>query len=159
MGEQKRKQLTFDIDSVVAKQILGESRYTNVWKDIRKFMEKNGWEHIEGSAYMSKNPVSTVKIISTIKGLKRQYPYLDKCVKAMHQTDISKVHSLQDYFEYDGTPGKYAQMYKQKENNHKKAPPQKTSLISKLERNKEVIKQQERQGDIGSRKKTYGKEM
>lgn len=139
MGEQKHKQLTFDIDSVVTKQILGENRYTNVWKDIRKFMEKNGWKHIEGSAYMSKDPVSTVKVISTIQELKRQYPYLDKCVKEMHLTNISKVHSLDKYFDYDGTPGKYAQMYEQKENNHKKAPTQKPSVLGKLAENKTKI--------------------
>ena len=132
----KRKQITFDIDTNVAKEILGEKKYTNVYAHIRRFMTKNKWEHIEGSVYMSNKPMDNSDILFLIKDMKKQYPYLDKCIKEMHQSDISKVHSLQDYFEYDGTPGKYAQLYEQKDNSNQKAKP---SVIGKLAENKAIV--------------------
>lgn len=155
----KRKQIAFDIDTNVAKEILGEKKYTDIYAHIRRFMEKKDWQHIEGSVYMSSKPMDNADIFFLIKDMKKQYPYLDKCVKEMHQTDISKVHSLDKYFKYDGTPGKYAQIYEQKESNHKKSPPEKQSVIKKLEKSKESIKKQERQPDVKDRKKAYNREM
>ncbi len=149
----RRKQLTFDIDTNVARKILGEQNYTNIYANIRKFMEREGWKHIEGSVYMSNRPVDNGDVTYLIQDMKKQYPYLDKCVKEMHQTDISKIHSLNYYFEYDGTPGRYEQ--KQRDYGHKKAPPSRKSVINKLEKNKETIKQQERQEGMEKRKKTY----
>lgn len=49
----KRKQLTFDLDTKVAKKIFGDKNYTTAYAHIRKFMENEGWKHIEGSVYMS----------------------------------------------------------------------------------------------------------
>lgn len=139
----KRKQLTFDIDTNVAKKILGEQNYTNIYANIRRFMEKEGWKHIEGSVYMSNKPLDNGDVIYLIQDMKKQYPYLDKCIREMHQTDISKIHSLNYYLEYDGTPGRYEQNQEQKERGHSKAPPSKPSVINKIEKNKEIIKQQE----------------
>lgn len=144
----RRKQLTFDIDTNVAKKILGEQSYTNIYGNIRRFMEKEGWKHVEGSVYMSMQPMDNMAVAYLIKNLNEQFPYLDKCIREMHQTDISKVHSLNQYFSYDGTPGRYEQKTEQKENGHTKSPPPKASVLNKLTQNKEIVKQQEKHGDI-----------
>lgn len=115
MEEIKQKQITFDIDTNVAKKILGEKKYTNIYASIKKFMKDNGWVHIEGSVYMSRKPMSNMSVSHTIAKLKVQYPYLVKCIKRMHQSDISNVHSLVHHFEYDGAPGKFAQKKKTKD--------------------------------------------
>lgn len=81
-------------------------------------MKDNGWVHIEGSVYVSKKPMSNLGVSLTIAKLKVQYPYLIKCIKSMHQSDISNIHSLVHHFDYDGTPGKYAL---KKEKSQKKA--------------------------------------
>ena len=36
---EKRKQLTFDIDTNVAKEILGEKSYTTAYANIKSFMK------------------------------------------------------------------------------------------------------------------------
>ena len=38
-----KKQISFDLDTKVAKAILGKSNYIKAYLDIRKFMEKEGW--------------------------------------------------------------------------------------------------------------------
>ena len=49
----KRKQITFDIDTNICKQIFGNDKFRRPYKDIRKFFEENDWIHIEGSMYIS----------------------------------------------------------------------------------------------------------
>lgn len=154
----KRKQLTFDIDKNVAKQILGEHNYTHVYSDIRSFMEKEKWKHIEGSVYVSNVPIDNTDMFWMIQSMKEKYPYLTKCVREMHQADISKVHSLNHYFEYDGTPGRYEQKQERKEKGHRKSPPQKESVRNKLKQNQELIEQQKKHGEIEKNQKPRGQE-
>lgn len=40
--KEKRKQLAFDIDTNVAKEILGEKNYTTIYANIKSFM-KSGY--------------------------------------------------------------------------------------------------------------------
>lgn len=106
---QRRKQLTFDIDTKVAKEILGKSNYTTAYSNIKSYMKSRRWIHIEGSVYMSQKPMSNTMVALFISDLKKQYPYLSKCIRNIHQSDISNIHSLDHLFEYDGTPGKFVQ--------------------------------------------------
>ena len=46
----------------------------------------------------------TAKILDSMI---KEYPYLTKCIRDMHQTDISEIHSLAYCFDYDGTPGRF----------------------------------------------------
>lgn len=116
----KLKQISFDIDTNVVKEILGEKKYTNIYDNVRKFMKSKGWEHIEDSVYMSKYPQTNSDIAFLIDELKMKYPYITKCVKRMHQADVSNVHEINFYFEYDGTPGKFAQKEQRQERDSNK---------------------------------------
>lgn len=102
----RKKQIVFDIDTKIAEEIIG-SNYRNIYKHIEKFMHKNGFNHIQGTVYESKNSKSNIDIINLIIELKTLYPSLNKCIRDIRQTDISKTHSLNSYFDYDGTCGKY----------------------------------------------------
>lgn len=119
----KRKQITFDIDTNVAKKILGKN-YTNLYKNIKNFLENKGWKHIEGSVYMSNKALSSTNVSYLIDELLKKYPYLSKCVRDMHQSDISNIHGLHHQFDYDGTPGEYVKKKhkakKQRTAKHKK---------------------------------------
>lgn len=146
----KRKQISFDIDTKVAKRIHGEQGYARIYADIRRFMKKEEWKHIEGSVYMSAHPMSNADVAYMIKELKKQYPYLEKCVREIHQTDVSNIHSLNQYFTYDGTPGKYEQ-HENEVAGHKKEPPDRPTVHSQLEKNKELIKEREHNKNPGDR--------
>ena len=47
-GSLQRRQISFDIDTKVAEQILGPS-YRNIYRQIHDFMLKEGWVHLQGS--------------------------------------------------------------------------------------------------------------
>ena len=114
INKDTRKQISFDLDTGILKEIHGEKNYTKAYSDIRSFMESNDFEHIEGSVYASKNTMNNQKVMDLIEDLKEKHEYLDKCVKGMHQTDIGDTHSLTWQFNYDGTPGKFAQKSQEK---------------------------------------------
>lgn len=150
----KRKQISFDIDTNVAKEIFGEQSYTKIYADIRRFMKEEGWKHIEGSVYMSGYPMINGDILYMIEEMKVKYPYLEKCVREIHQADVSNVHSLNQYFSYDGTPGQYEQQ-ENKVDGHKREPPGRPSVRSRLEENKERVKEYEQSKDLGDRTKSH----
>lgn len=148
-----KKQISFDIDTNVAKKILGESNYTQIYADIRKVMRVNGWEHIEGSVYMSKDKAKNTDVLFLINKLKKEFPYVIKCIREMHQADIGNVHSLNAQFEYDGTPGKFA---KEQQQSVKKS----SSVLQKLAQKKEVVAQREsrQQPRRQQKQNIYGKD-
>jgi len=148
----RKKQISFDLDTDVCKKILGDDRYTRAYKDIRSFFEKNGYSHIEGSVYMSNHSMNNVRVFRLLKDLLTEHPYLSKCIREIHQTDVSNVHSLNQYFTYDGTPGQYEQ---QKTDGHKREPPEKPSVRDKLEKNKALVKAKEQNEELGGRVNSY----
>ena len=119
-------------------------------------MRNEGWKHIEGSVYMSQKPLSNTKVLYLIDRLKKQYPYLTKCIRNMHQADISKTHSLEHYFEYDGTPGKFAQKEKveQKQNKGKRQ-----SVAKLLAEKKAIVENQKKQVSKNPKSKSHNQEL
>ena len=145
----RKKQITFDIDTNVCKQIFGEDKFRQPYKDIRRFLSANGFMHIEGSAYMSSHAMSNMEIAQLIDDMVEKHPYLTKCIREMHQADIGRSHSLKAQFEYDGTPGRFAQNDKQQAHSEKK----RSSVLVKLEEKKQVLaKREANQGDEPQRK-------
>lgn len=100
-----KKQIAFDIDTKVAKQILG-TNYTKIYDDIKRFSKKQ-FDHIQGSVYVSKKAMSMPSITIFVDDLVKEYPYIEKCVRDMTVTSVSKNTSLNYHFSYDGTAGQY----------------------------------------------------
>ena len=106
------KLITFDIDTIVAKEIAGK-RYTQMYQNIRSHMEKFGFYHRQGSVYVSKKPLMHSDIIMLVYSLNKTYPYISKCIRDMTVTNISKVvFSLNEQLTYTGRADEYADFYK-----------------------------------------------
>lgn len=151
----KRKQVIFDIDTKIAKMIFGEQKFRQPYADIRTFFKKNDFSHIEGSAYMSNNAISNLALSDLIDRLLEEYPYLTKCIKRIHQADISNIHSLESHCQYDGTPGKFSQ----EEASHENSTMKHTSLSERIAHKQKLIKQREKQRKPLNRKKTNERDL
>ncbi len=110
-----RKSITFDLDTNVTGQILGD--YHKAYSDIQRFMEKKGFLHPEYSVDESPVPMTYTQIRATIDDLLQEHPYLEKCVRDMRTTSIQTVHTLNHMFSYDGTPGEWVQGNQAVDNN------------------------------------------
>jgi virulence-associated protein VapD len=137
----------FDLDTKVCEQIFGKG-YRRVYDDIGDFLKANGFSHPQGSGYISDSALSNFEIFMLSQKLVQQYPYLTKCIRDIRTADIIEVNSINHYFDYDGTPGKFAD-YAQGKNNVKDDL-SKSSLLKKLEKKKEQANQikQDKNADI-----------
>lgn len=106
----RKKQLTFDLDTKIAKKILGNN-FSNVYKEIENFLDTRGFNHLQGTVYASEKSISSLEIKNLIDKIKEEYPYIVKCVRDMRQTSILGEFSLNKYFDYDGSPGIYEDYY------------------------------------------------
>ena len=61
MGKTLKKYLLFDLDTTALKEEFGPKRYTVVYSMIRQFLENCGFEHKQGSGYLSTEPISLSK--------------------------------------------------------------------------------------------------
>jgi len=57
-----RKSLNFDLDTNKLKEYYPNKNYTNAYEDIKKFLLKNGFEHRQGSGYISQKEMSTKEV-------------------------------------------------------------------------------------------------
>ncbi len=98
---------------------------------------------------MSNHPTTNGDILYMTDEIKERYPYLEKCVREIHQADV-----LNQYFSYDGTPGQYEQQ-DNKVDGHKRETPDKPSVHRQLVENKERVKKNEQNKDLGDRTNSH----
>lgn len=106
-----KKLLVFDLDTKVCRLILGNNYRRVYYQIIRPFLERRGFEHVQGSGYISINPMTNLQVTYCIRDLLRLYPYLSKCIRDIRVGDIKQLHRLNNLCAYDGTPGIYRGMY------------------------------------------------
>jgi len=83
-----RKSLNFDLDTNKLKKHYPNKNYTNAYEDIKKFLLKNGFEHRQGSGYISQKEMSSNKVAKIIKKLANQFSWIKHCFKTFDSYDI-----------------------------------------------------------------------
>ena len=90
-----RKAINFDVNTKRYK------KYTNkkapmAYIEIREFFNKNGFEHRQGSGYISSRNLNNMDIATLIKNMTLELNWLKYCVKQIDVTNIGKQYSLID---------------------------------------------------------------
>jgi len=88
-----RKSLNFDLDTKKLKEHYPNKNYTNAYEDIKKFLIKNGFEHRQGSGYISKEAMTRMAVTSVIKELYKEFNWIYPCCKTLDYYDVGKEHS------------------------------------------------------------------
>ena len=60
-----RKQITFDLDTKALQTYYPKANWRNAYEVIKNHMKNNGFSWIQGSAYISKEPISSRRVIMT----------------------------------------------------------------------------------------------
>ncbi len=101
---QSRKQITFDLSDKRLKSIYPRPKITldpnyhkKAWKDIARFMEKNGFEHRQYSVYASKMEMTGMDVNALVRAMAIRMPWVSKCLKAIDVTDIGEQHDLMPF--------------------------------------------------------------
>jgi len=88
-----RKSLNFDLNTKKLKEYYPNNNYTNAYEDIKKFLLKNGFEHRQGSGYISEKEMSIKEVTIIIEDLNDSHPWLHPCCKTLDYYDVGKEHS------------------------------------------------------------------
>jgi len=83
-----RKSLNFDLDTNKLKEYYSNKNYTNAYEDIKKFLLKNGFEHRQGSGYISQKEMSIKEVTDIIEILTDRFSWLKHCFRTFDSYDI-----------------------------------------------------------------------
>lgn len=90
-----RKALNFDLDTKKFEEFTGKHSPV-AYAEIKRFLKKNGFDHRQGSGYISKDSLNDGKIFAIIQSMSIEFKWLGHCVKQIDVTNIGKQHSLID---------------------------------------------------------------
>lgn len=91
-----RKAINFDLITVNLKKHFGENNYQKGYYEIGKFMRKNGFEHRQGSGYVSKDKISEHMIKTLAARIRKNLPWIKQCVRVIDVTDIGNQYDITD---------------------------------------------------------------
>lgn len=90
-----RKAINFDIDTKKYEQYTGKPSPT-AYAEVKDFLKKNGFEHRQGSGYISKESLDEKRVVAIILNMTYKLKWLKHCIRQMDVTNIGKQHSLLD---------------------------------------------------------------
>lgn len=94
MGEYK-KEFAFDLKTDRYSPLYNYYDYLSAaYKDIKEFMEDNGFEWRQGSVYISKASLSNKQVRNIIVKLCQELPWLSECLNKFDVTNIGRQHDL-----------------------------------------------------------------
>lgn len=117
---EKRKLITFDLNTANLRKFYPQKNINNAYKDIRKILEGFGFEHRQYSVYISQCPLSLSTVTRLLSELWKELPWLKNCADKMD------VGSIDDGFDF-------LKILKEKQNKTL-LPPQINDTLSEEER-------------------------
>ncbi len=81
------KSLNFDFDTAKLEQFAGSK--TKPYYELRRTMKELGFEHRQGSGYVSKEKINFTNILDIVKNLYERHEWFPNCVKRFDVTNIS----------------------------------------------------------------------
>ena len=93
-----RKQITFDLDTTALKIYYPSKSWTNAYNVIKNHMENNGFAWIQGSVYISHNPMLSRTVSSVLKELISNNKWLNLCMRDCRETEIGVEFSKNHLF-------------------------------------------------------------
>lgn len=97
MESNTRKFINFDLDTNLMKTY-NLSRYY-VYSNIKTFMEKNNFDHVQYSGYESKEPLIDVNVINLIEKMRFDLPWISPLIKDIVVTEIKQQHRYNYMFD------------------------------------------------------------
>lgn len=91
MERQKRKAINFDLDTNKMKEL---KLYPKGYRTLGASLKKHGFEHRQGSGYISKERIDSIMVARIIESVTKEQVWLAECVRKIDVTDIGRQHDL-----------------------------------------------------------------
>ncbi len=92
-----RRAVYFDLTDSELKKFFGEKNTLTAYRKIRRFMEKNGFEHRQYSGYISLKPMSRYRVQQLIQQLGKEESWLFSCTQKL---DVMEIQEEYDYLSF-----------------------------------------------------------
>ena len=96
-----KKQITFDLKQKSLQKFYPKPEntenarfYKKAYADIKRFMQKNGFQHRQYSVYISNVRMTNVDVVLLMQDLNAALPWFFQCVTEIDVTNIGTQHSL-----------------------------------------------------------------
>ena len=106
-----RKEITFDLSQEALRKHYPRREtaqdpqfFKRAYKDIRRFMEANGFDRRQYSVYVSQSELTALDVAVLTQRMAEQLPWLRLCVKEITATNIGVRHSLLGLLRSDAPP-------------------------------------------------------
>lgn len=93
-----RKQIAFDLDTSALKVYYPSESWNNAYDVIRRHMENNGFNWLQGSVYVSEKSMSSYRVAKILADLIAKNPWLNVCMRDCRETNIGKQHDKNHLF-------------------------------------------------------------
>lgn len=70
--------------------------YRKAYYDLKRFFRKQGFEHRQGSGYVSRKKLIQADIIDLLDVMNEELPWMHDCVTRIDVTNIGAQHDLKD---------------------------------------------------------------
>lgn len=86
--------IVFDLDTNCLSECYEGTTYHGAYKQVREFMQANGFSHTQGSVYFGDNSMDAVKCVLTIQKLAKEYPWFATCARDVRMLRIEEYNDL-----------------------------------------------------------------
>ncbi len=91
----KRKQyLSFDLDTNELKKYYPTENWRKAYEDIKQYMQKNEFEWLQGSGYISQSQMTASQVNKIIQELVHNHPWINKCMRDCRAANVDKYSNL-----------------------------------------------------------------
>lgn len=97
MSDLKRKAINFDLITEKLKEFYPSKNpfgYKSAYRKINKFFKANGFEHRQGSGYVSIEGLDIYDATKIAQSLSKEFPWLKDCVNKFDVTDVGYEYDL-----------------------------------------------------------------
>ncbi len=106
-----RKEITFDLSQEALRKHYPRKEtaqdpqfFKRAYKDIRRFMDANGFDRRQYSVYVSRSELTALDVAVLTQRMAEQLPWLRLCVKEITAANIGARHSLLGLLRSDAPP-------------------------------------------------------
>lgn len=75
-------------------------KWRNAYKEIKNFLQENGFKHRQWSGYVSENKMNTLEIAELNGKMWMKFPWLEQCAKKMDVTDVGRTSVYEFIYQF-----------------------------------------------------------
>ncbi len=97
--DKTRYSINFDLSMEKLRENFSETNPERAYALIAKFLNDEGYEHVQGSGYHSADKIILQDNIDTLAGMHKEFPWLQKCIKSIYLTEIGDIYNVKYVFD------------------------------------------------------------